>query len=78
MYYTSSPYEFHAAYMGYLDKLKDSNLGLRYHAEIMYRINGGKGSFNKIWPANDNKEVQEKMTIDKDLYEKIKKIHNIK
>lgn len=48
-YYTSSPYEFHAACEGYFDKRLVEESWQRRSTEIVYKVMGGKQNFNKMW-----------------------------
>lgn len=48
-YYTSSPYEFHAACEGYFDKRLVEESWHRRQTEIIYGVMGGKMSINKLW-----------------------------
>lgn len=56
-YYTSSPYEFHAACEGYLIKEEKTAEMLRMTAYTMVIFQEGKKTINQIWPLpgdNDN------------------------
>lgn len=71
-YYTSSPEGFYYACKGYFSKMQDESLAIRNLSFIVYRLGGGKGSIESIWPLDG----KEKMTISpptKEWWEKIKK-----
>lgn len=76
-YYTSSPEAFFFASRGYFSKLEDNSLAVRNLGTIIYKINGGKGSINKIWPLSTGGTAEkEVITIDQEWWDKIMKLHN--
>ncbi len=73
-YYTSSPYEFYHACKGYFDEREESMLIMR---KVAYSFVGGSLiEFNNFWPV-EGKGGPEKIVIDQDMKDIIKKIHGV-
>lgn len=78
-YYTSSPYEFYAACEGYFDKI-DIEAGMLRIAS--YRIHQSLVtkplSISEYWPLRgDKKPESERIVMTPEMFEGIKKIHNL-
>jgi len=63
--------------MGYFDKLEDESLATRNLAFVMARANGYKGTIEGLWPLKKSKVQAEKMIMSQELWDTIKKTHNI-
>ena len=80
-YYTSSPYEFFAASEGYFDKMDNGANNLRVAS---YRIHQSlvkePVKIEEFWPLWGDKKVKpdDKLIMTPELYQKIKKIYNLK
>lgn len=77
-FYLSDPDEFFYACRGYFIKLQDESLAIRNLATIMYRVNGGKQDINSIWPLTRDRGKPDKITVDKTMWDEIKRKHNLK
>lgn len=65
--------------MGYFDKMEDESLAARKVAEVTYLCNGGKqAAFNRYWPLKASGKEADRKVLTKEMWETIKKTHNIK
>ena len=77
-FYLSDPDEFFYACRGYFIKLQDDSLAIRNLATIIYRVNGGKQSMDNIWPLTVDKDKSDKITVDREMWDEIKRKHKLK
>lgn len=76
-FYCSNPDEFYYACRGYFIKLQDESLAIRNAATIIFRALGGKQNMDTIWPLT-MEDAPKKFSIDKELFDEIKRKHNLK
>lgn len=78
-YYTSSPYEVVAACEGYFDKMELEKANLRFASYRIHQSLVTKPlSLEKYWPLKGDKPKTEKIVMTRDMYDEIKKAHNLK
>lgn len=78
-YYTCSPYDFFAASEGYFDKMDNQAADIRWAS---YRIHQSLVEkplkIEEFWPLwGDKKKDDDKLVMTKEMYDQIKKIHNL-
>lgn len=80
-YFTSSPYEVHAALEGYFNKEKKMACMMRFASfRIHQSLCGDKSlSINEYWPIEEFEEhTKDVFVADKEMVDKIMKVHKFK